>query len=310
MPLTEQGTLVDMTPSNTQSIDIQTHAPPLYGMHILDQLYADMDQAGLMTPAPQSGMNTPFHGLSRQGSSEDIAGAAQSVPSSSYHSTDPSGVPPAALSSRLHNLNMSSSSRNSSFLRRHHLSSSGGNTPHYLPNEADAGYFDSTSPSHSTPLSRRTSEEEDDGLAISHRGNGNANEEVPSNLASGQHTPEHIDYSDMGDLSKVPSYQTAVKAPIRGINYSDALPNYDAAISTPPSPERAFSTPVGGPSTPLRNVSGNSHAGENDDRFGGSPARNPLASIGFTPISASQAYGGDNDERRRLHLLQHRDRAH
>jgi hypothetical protein len=58
-------------------------------------------------------------------------------------------------------------------------------------------------------------------------------------MTSGQHTPEHIDYSDL-NLNKVPSYTTAVRTPVRGLSYSDlqALPNYDAAVSAPPSPER------------------------------------------------------------------------
>lgn len=269
MPLTADGCLVDQTPMSTQSTDITSHAPPLYGEHVLDQLYADMDQSGLMTPAPQSGMNTPFNGLSRAGSSENLALEGMA--------TTPNGaVLPAALSSRLQNLN--TGSLNSSFLRRQVGSGSGGNTPHSVPHNDEGGYFDNNqSSNHSNPLSRRTSEEQDHNV---------------SNMTSGQHTPEHIDFSDLGDLTKVPSYSTAVKAPIRGMSYSDALPNYDAAISAPPSPERTFSSPVG-------------TSGENGH------SRNRLSNLGFTPIGAPPpVHLGEGDERRRLHWLQSRERAH
>jgi hypothetical protein len=222
MPLTSDGRLVDQTPMSTQSTDIVQHAPPLYGEHILDQLYADVDQSGMMTPAPQSGMNTPFYNHSRTGSAENLA-ALTSGPQSPH----PDGaVPPAALSSRLQNLNLGS--RNNSFHRLHHGGESEGNTPHSQPHtNGEAGYFDHSG-TNSNPLSRRTSEEE----------NGN------SKLTSGQHSPEHIDFSELGDLTKVPSYRTAVQTPIRSVNYNDALPNYEAAVSArkPPISRRSVST--------------------------------------------------------------------
>jgi hypothetical protein len=221
MPLTSDGRLVDQTPLSTQSTDIVQHAPPLYGEHILDQLYADVDQSGMMTPAPQSGMNTPFYNHSHSGSAENLC-ALTSAP-------HPSGaVPPAALSSRLQNLNLGS--RNNSFRRLHHAGESEGSTPHSQPqpqHDSEAGYFDHLGPN-SNPLSRRTSEEEG-GV---------------SNLTSGQHSPEHIDFSELGDLTKVPSYRTAVQTPIRSTNYNDALPNYETAVSQrkPPRLSRSTST--------------------------------------------------------------------
>ena len=265
---------MDQTPMSTQSTDIVQHAPPLYGEHILDQLYADMDQTGLMTPAPQSGMNTPFYSQSRTGSSENLA----SLDDASH----PNGaVPPAALSSRLQNLN--AGSRNSSFLRRNQGTESGGNTPHSAPGH-DSGYFENNhSGQHSNPLSRRVSEEED-------------HQDV-SNVASGRHSPEHIDFSELGDLTKVPSYTTAVKTPVRGVNYNDSsLPNYDAAISAPPSPNRNFSTP---------GISRSANSGNNG------LGTNAVSSMGFTPIQPPPAahVSGDDDERRRLHFLRNRERA-
>ena len=287
MPLTSDGALVDQTPMSTQSTDIVQHAPPLYGEHLLDQLYADMDQTGLMTPALQSGMNTPFYNQSRYGSSENLSSSLDGA-------AHPDGaVPPAALSSRLQNLN--SMSRNSSFVGRYPGNNSGGNTPHHHSRDSEASHTPTNGISghQSNPLSRRTSQEEDHPAVV-------------SNMVSGQHTPEHIDFSDLGDLSKVPSYATAVKTPVRGMSYSDALPNYNAATSAPPSPQRTLTNPyfvgaelmmTSGASTPHRERG------------------NPMASLGFTPIHPvtplhlpAAAHTGDTDEERRLHILQHRDR--
>jgi hypothetical protein len=276
MPLSANGELVDQTPLSTQTTDVAHHAPPLYGEHILDQLYADVDQSGMMTPAPQSGMNTPFYNQSRAGSHENLASLNEAA-----HPTG--AVPPAALSSRLQNLN--ATSRSNSFRRVH--PSSGANTPHPVAHtDSEPGYFDHHhSAPNSNPLSRRTSEENNHGQ---------------SNLTSGQHTPEHIDYSELGDLTKVPSYRTAVKTPARGMSYSDALPNYEAAISAPPSPVRTFSSPTT-PGSDTETLNGN---------------RNPLATVGFTPIHPPAPahimppHVGEGDERRRLHILQTRGRAH
>ncbi|KAE8453473.1 hypothetical protein EG329_010334 [Mollisiaceae sp. DMI_Dod_QoI] len=279
MPLTADGQLLDQTPLSTQTTDIVQHAPPLYGEHVLDQLYADVDQSGMMTPAPQSGMNTPFYNQSRGGSHENLASLNEAA--------HPSGaVPPAALSTRLQNLNMGS--RHNSLRRPH--AGSGANTPQTTQGHTDSepGYFDQQSHSapNSNPLSRRTSEEDDQGA---------------SNLTSGQHTPEHIDYSDLGDLTKVPSYRTAVKTPVRGLSYGDALPNYETAVSAPPSPVRSFTSP---------NTPGSDGEGVNGER------RNPLSRMGFTPIHPPAPahivppHLGEGDERRRLHILQNRGRAH
>ncbi|KAH9208685.1 hypothetical protein DL95DRAFT_394987 [Leptodontidium sp. 2 PMI_412] len=263
MPLNEEGQLVDQTPMSTQSTDMTQHAPPLYGQHILDQLYADMNNTGIMTPAPQSGMNTPFHGLSRAGSHENLA-------SLNGVANQNGAVPPAALQSRLQNLDLNGMSRNSSFRR---VNGSGHNTPAHRPMESEPGYFDQhNSEPNSNPLSRRTSEEE------------NAR---TSGMTSGQHTPEeHLDFAELGDLTKVPSYRTAVRAPVRGMSYSDALPDYVTAISAPPSPERAFSTPA----TPQER-------------------RNPFSGMGFTPISPPAPAVVAGGDRMPLHVRQNRGRS-
>ncbi|KAB8293937.1 hypothetical protein EYC80_009410 [Monilinia laxa] len=314
MPLTAEGALVDQTPSsNTPSAAVSAHAPPLYGDHVLDQLYADMDQSGLMTPMPQSGMNTPFYAQSRAGSSENLA-SMNSTP----HPTG--AVPPAALSSRLQNLNstLNLGHRNSSFLRRYGGSGSGGTTPHPHDDHQQGGYFDShhgpatSTIARSNPLSRRGSFNDDQQPDL-----------AGTTMSSGHHTPEHLDYNEMGDLTKVPSYTTAIKTPVRGMSYTEALPNYESAISAPPSPTLLAST---APSTPyehsldggsshlhshsLSNSSSHSHAEPHRHHGPGFLRRNPFSSMGFTPLHPpSQTSTSDGEERRRLSLLQ-RDRVH
>jgi hypothetical protein len=295
MPLTSEGELVDQTPTVSQIADAAQHAPPLYGDHILDQLYADVDQSGFMTPAPQSGMSTPFFAQSRAGSSENLPSLLADTPA------HPAGaVPPAALSSRLQNLNLNAHSRNSSFLRRVPGSRSGADTPHSHPNSAPPhdveGYFQNgqsgnASGHASTPLSRRVSNEEDD-----HHTN------RTSNLTSGVHTPEHLDYSELGDLSKVPSYSTAVKTPVRGMSYNENLPNYQTAVSAPPSPDRRFSS-LSNLNTPTNEQPPDLSHGSNHS------SRNPLSTMGFTPINPPpMAYSNDSEERRRVLVMQGRDR--
>lgn len=227
------------------------HAPPNYGEHVLDQLYADMDQSGIMTPTVQSGMNTPFYTHSGGGSADNLAALNNHSPAEAQN-----GAPsPDALSNRLHDLHMNSLStisRNNSF-RRLPESHSGAHTPHHH------------SGGQSIVHSRRGSEEDD------------------SRIRSGPSTPEHIDYAE---LAKVPSYQTAVKTPMPRTNpFDGSLPNYEAAISAPPSPTREFAHPIrtgmngGGSGSGSGSGTPNSHGRES-----------PLASIGFTAVPPSSTH--------------------
>lgn len=272
MPMTADGRLVDQTPMSTQTVNVIQHAPPLYGEHVLDQLYADVDHTGIMTPAPQSGMNTPFPGLSRAGSHENLSSLNDAAHLSN------GAVQAAILSSRLQNLNQNS--RNSSFRRLH--GNSGSNTPlHGEPDYFDQNHSGSQSGNHSNhhsnPMSRRGSED------------GNHHH---SQTPSGQQTPDTVDYTN---LTKVPSYGTAIATPARGMSYTEAVPNYAMATSAPPSPERRFSNPT----TP--------------GAEGADPMRrghHPFASFGFTPMQPpAPAHNADTDERRRLHILQSRGRG-
>ncbi len=297
MPIDESGNLLDQTPNGNFSVDVDAHAPPLYGEHILDQLYADIDPSGFRTPAPQSGMSTPYfnQSRSRSGSNENMT---------SMNGIASTEVRPDALSSRLQNLDvgLSSSSRNGSgFFRRGHASGSGGNTPlrhgygstgsmqNSVPRSFDYA-LDENSLSRSNPLSRRTSEED----SVDGQGSGRT---------TGRHTPEHIDYSEI-DLNKVPSYTTAIRAPARGMSYTEAeaLPNYETAISAPPSPQGGHTTLATVEETPVQEVI---HA-DNSNVSGGWPW-NPLAGMGLT---LNRGHSMDADAHRRLHLIQARGRVH
>jgi hypothetical protein len=297
MPIDESGNLLDQTPNGSFSVDIDAHAPPLYGEHILDQLYADIDPSGFRTPAPQSGMSTPYfnQSRSRSGSNENI---------NSMDGIAGNEVRPDALSSRLQNLDvdLSSSSRNSSGLfRRGPATGSGGNTP-LRQGYGSTGSMQNSVPgpfdqspeeillSRSNPLPRRTSEED----SIDGQGSGRT---------TGRHTPEHIDYSEI-DLSKVPSYSTAIRAPARGMSYTEAeaLPNYETAISAPPSPQGGYSALATVAEAPVQEANNT----DNNNVSGGRPW-SPLAGMGLT---LHRGHSMDADAHRRLHLLQARGRVH
>ena len=213
--------------SQTLTAEALTSAPPMYGEHQFDQLYNDVDPSGYMTPAGGiSGIATPFYSQSASTSTENLA---------SMDMMASSDLPPNILQHRLNNLEVAGANR---FVRdRSHVSASGDATPEHESQEGrqgeDAnhglssgrGYFDhshgSTSrSSDSNPISRRVSEE-DPWTATGH----------------------HIEFSS--DMSKVPSYSTALQA--RATPISDSLPNYQTAVSTP------------GPSPPLPHTSSQPH---------------------------------------------------
>jgi len=59
MPLDEEGNLVDQSPSQTTEQELTTIAPPGYGEHVPDHLYAAVDLNGFPTPGPQSAPRAP-----------------------------------------------------------------------------------------------------------------------------------------------------------------------------------------------------------------------------------------------------------
>jgi hypothetical protein len=271
MPLDEDGNLVRQTPHGSGSEPETTSiAPPGYGEHVLDQLYDEVDLTGLQTPGIQSGMNSPFYGHSRAGSTENLAAMMTSLP-----------VPPAALTSRLQDMTLDASSRNQSSSS---LSpGSGTTTPYGPPPPLESSH---TSPPQSAPQSAPLS-----------RSN--------SGEHSGHHTPEHIDYPELSELSKVPSYATAVKTPARPLSMADtaALPDYESAVSAPGSPH-AYDTPVANPLESIRESTAETHSRPHRPSLG-----RRQTSLGISSLMHHHASPGDTDERRRLHIIQARERV-
>ncbi|KAI1631226.1 arrestin [Biscogniauxia mediterranea] len=279
MPLDEEGNLVSQAPEISGEQQLRTDeqsnmAPPGYGQHVLDQLYDDMDStSGLMTPGPQSGLNSPFYALSRSGSSENLASMAHAI-----------AVPPAALSSRLQHMSLEESHRNPAYMASG--SGSGTATPHHHENDHTAD----SSQIHSTELSRHPSEE-------------------GRMSPSGHNTPpEHREFPDMEQLSKVPSYTTATRAPLpRTPSYTGslALPDYQTAMSAPSSPSRVVLTD---PMNTIAEDSRTETAGSQNGRSR-SPSRNRHSNrnsvIGFNFLTGHAGIGHADGERR-LRLLQGR----
>lgn len=281
MPLDEEGNIVsqqattsgERTPAESEIANL---APPGYGQHVLDQLYDDVDPIGIMTPSNiQSGINTPFYAQSRAGSSENLTIMGNN-----------GAVPPAALSSRLQNVSLNQSNRNSSFLSN---SSRSGNTTPFNPHLDEEHPSDWSQP-HSTELSRRTSED-DHSHSYSH--------------TSTPPEPEHTEYLDLEELSKVPSYTTATRTPLPRTNsypgFFGGLPDYQTALSAPSSPSRVVIT------DPMSTISEATLAevAENNGSRNISPNREHRAeSVGFHFLPHAPL--GEPQAERRVRLMQTR----
>ncbi|KAH8897100.1 hypothetical protein GQ53DRAFT_791767 [Thozetella sp. PMI_491] len=268
MPLDEEGNLVRQLPHGTGAAATNTIAPPGYGEHVLDQLYEDMDVNGLMTPGMQSGMNSPFYSQSRAGSSENLAAMLNG-----------NGVAPAALSSRLQDMSLDASHRNSSWTSMSGVGS-GAITPHHQPENRNSVPH---SPPQSNPLSRQNSDEN----------------------SSGSHTPEHVDYPEMSVLSKVPSYQTAVRT--RPLSFADgSLPDYQTAMSVPGTPVHVDNAT----GDPMETINEAAHESEgNTSPSGRRPTMGRRRQTTQSFFAHAPNHHQTDDERRRLQLMQLREVA-
>lgn len=181
--------------------ELGRNAPPLYGSHVLDELYNDIDPSGYMTPGGMlsmatSGTSTPLYAHSRTGSVEDLASLDAAL--------NEEGTPSAsALHNRLHNLSINPAQSNrSSRYAPNRNQSSGGSTPHLEPH------------SHSDPSAPPP------------------NPESSSTAA--------YDY-DMDALTRTPSYNTAVRTPARPVlerdlpSYEIATSRPSSPVRTPRS---------------------------------------------------------------------------
>ncbi|TLD28689.1 hypothetical protein PspLS_03205 [Pyricularia sp. CBS 133598] len=204
IPLDEEGNLAQPVQQNSSSQESTSQiAPPGYGEHVLDQLYSNIDMAGYQTPGVQSGMNSPYMALSRAGSNENLAAMLND-----------NTITPAALTSRLQDVSVAGNPphRDSSYAS---LASA------LLPSQNADTTPANTSPPASAPLSRHDSGEENH---------------------SGNQTPEHVDFPELSELSKVPSYATAIRSSRVFAPAVNALPDYATATSEPTTP--AVTTPV------------------------------------------------------------------
>lgn len=277
MPLDEDGNLVHQAPTETATPAQRMAgiAPPGYGEHILDQLYEDVDlngsYSGLQTPAIQSGVNTPFYTLSRAGSAENL-----------HAMTGMQAVHPAALSSRLQDVSLDPSNRNNSYNSLSGAAYTDGAT---TPHSAHPPHADHYSPPTSASLSRSHSGENQSGI----------------------NTPEHV---ELEDLSRVPSYTTAVKTPIRPISMIEGttLPDYNSAVSaSAPSSPSISSAHINNPLDSIPEV----RTTDTETEVAAPPPRprpnRRQTSLGFSNL-LHHHHTFEDDVRRRLHLMQ--SRAH
>lgn len=204
IPLDEQGNLMEQAPGTPSERDPGSVAPPGYGEHVLDQLYEDVDPSGyftpggrtpgFMTPGVQSGFSSPFYAQSRAGSSENLAAMTHSAP-----------ITPAALVSRLADVSLDPSHRNSSYGSLHTALASGGM---WSPTSVPQGM---------TPRSETRRNSEEDG--------------------SGRTSPDHVNV-EFAELNRVPSYDTAVRTPARSraATGPELVPDYVTALYAPRAP--------------------------------------------------------------------------
>lgn len=224
-------------------------------------------QSGFQTPAIQSGVNTPFYALSRAGSAENL-----------HQMAGMQAVPPAALSSRLQDVSMNSSSRNHSYNSLSGAATDGATTPLTPHPLGDSSH---NSPLQSAPLSRSHSGEDQSGI----------------------NTPEHVEFED---LNKVPSYSTAVKTPARPLSMVEGLvlPDYNSAVSAPSSPTIATAH-LNNPLDSIPEVQVQTSDVETAPPARPRPSRRQT-SLGISNLFHHHHHGLEDDVRRRLHLLQTR----
>jgi arrestin-related trafficking adapter 4/5/7 len=226
MPFDEEGNLVDQTPGSLgeETAGSGVIAPPGYGEHVLDQLYENISVSGFQTPAVPSGLNTPYYSLpqSRAGSIEDMNRPEFLAP-------PVDGVAAAALSSRLQDVSLDASQRNTSF---NSLGSSSA-----APSATASGT--STAPS-SAPLSRSNSVEERAATTDSSAATSPSASErsLPASgvlVVPAERRPR-LPELKLDELNKVPSYSTAVQTPTRQRPLSVVLPPDYLSVTAPNTP--------------------------------------------------------------------------
>ncbi|KAL1618009.1 hypothetical protein SLS54_007542 [Diplodia seriata] len=197
-------------------------APPTYAEHQLDQMYRDIDPSGFRTPGGwhgspnQSGYVTPYYAQSRRNSVEDLPSLDTTVAGGN-------GASASQLHSRLTRLSISQNnnglnSRNNSYSRH----SSGTNTPHN-------GYESSA------PISPAGNESSNSGNNSGRQSHASMHRSRDSRDSPSYFPPVDTISYDMEALARIPSYNTALRTPLR-TPISEDLPTYAVATSRPASP--------------------------------------------------------------------------
>ncbi|RMZ75789.1 hypothetical protein DV738_g5270, partial [Chaetothyriales sp. CBS 135597] len=303
LPINENNDLVDQSPQAGRAAmenDLANSAPPVYGEHILDKLYSEVDPSGYLTPGVAlSSPGTPYL-QSRQQSHENLRSLNAITSGGSWHpSPIGSFVSPLALQHRLQNLHVggqtppSHPTDDSDGVAQAPEDGSGRRSDPHTPNEDyssshgthQAWTAECQTQASSSVVSRRASEEED----------GSTN--------SGARTP-FPQFAHMEDLSRVPSYTTAVKAGAPRPSPGDGsipLPTYGAAVTAPIAvpPPAVVGPPI---AHAWRGTSPHRNGSVADP---GPPAR---AAGTQSPRNYSPLGSGLLDEERRLRILQLRGR--
>ena len=303
LPINENNDLVDQSPQAGRAAvenDLTHSAPPLYGEHTLDKLYSEVDPSGYLTPGlALSTPGTPYlH--SRQASRENLR-SLDAITNGSTGQSTPNGtyVSPAALQHRLQNLHMGeqSQSTNEEFDLQVHPASGDGSRRNSNPNTANGDYFSSDGSPHSHTATRVSPGEA--GAAQTAGSSSSISRRISEEeegVASGARTP-FAQYAHMEDLSRVPSYSTAVKsaAPRRQEQIAVDLPTYGAAMTGPSPPPLAEP-----PSAHIRSSS--------RTRDGSVAEAPPTVGASARPITINRQMNALQDDERRLRILQARGR--
>ncbi|KAF2157361.1 hypothetical protein K461DRAFT_15701 [Myriangium duriaei CBS 260.36] len=189
-------------------------APPVYGQHQLDEIYSDIQPSGFHTTAP-SGIATP-NILSRRGSNENLA--TTNTPDSQRGQ-----INSALLRSRLASL------QEDAIPGLQHPSSSHSSSYHSSGNISPRPAY-GRMPSYSHRTASNTTTPHSNSGQHSRRG------------SSDSPPPPDDDHPvlqgayDMDDLTRIPSYGTALRTPNATTPFSEGPPSYMEATSRPPSP--------------------------------------------------------------------------